>query len=138
MAVSTAQGRMAPFVLDFFVSGSEDQVDDLADGPVPPGGQLLVELAGGPADLEGDLEPAELLPVAPRANLGSEDAEAAGVTTSTDDSAGPPALPSLVPSGEDTDLAAASGCSTATTRPRTSCLAQDSLQHLRGKSLHQR
>ena len=47
---------------DFFVSGVEDQVGDLAERPVPPGGQLLVEFGGGPADLGGgDLEAAELL-----------------------------------------------------------------------------
>ena len=47
---------------DLFVPGVEDQIGYLAEGPVPPGGQLLVELGGSPADLGGgDLEAAELL-----------------------------------------------------------------------------
>jgi len=47
---------------ELFVSGVEDQIDDLAEGPVPTCGQLFVEFGGSSADLGGgDLEAAELL-----------------------------------------------------------------------------
>ena len=55
-------GHDGPAVPDFFVSGVEDHVGDLAKRPVPPGGQFLIEFGGGPTDLGGgDLESAELL-----------------------------------------------------------------------------
>lgn len=55
-------GHDGPAVADLFVPGVEDQVGNLAEGTVPPGGQLLVEFRGSPAHLcGGDLEAAELL-----------------------------------------------------------------------------
>ena len=45
------------------VVGVVDASDDLAEGPVPPSGQLFVEFGGSSADLGGgDLEAAELPP----------------------------------------------------------------------------
>ncbi len=55
-------GHDGPAVPNFFVSGVEDQIGDLAEGPVPPGGQLFVEFGGSPTDLGGgDLEATEFL-----------------------------------------------------------------------------
>ncbi len=51
-----------PVVADFFVAGIEDEVGDLADRPVPPGTELLVELGRRAALLGGgDVQAAELL-----------------------------------------------------------------------------
>jgi hypothetical protein len=45
-----------------FVTSVEDQVGDLAEGSVPPGGQFLIELGSGPTDLGGgNLKAAQFL-----------------------------------------------------------------------------
>ena len=66
-------GHDRPAVADLFVAGIENEVGDLADWPVAPGTELLVELGRRPAHLSrGDLEAAELLD--DRRNLSGADA----------------------------------------------------------------
>jgi len=55
-------GHYGTTMADLFVPSVEDQVGDPAEGPVPPGGHLLVALGSCPTDLGGsDLEAAQLL-----------------------------------------------------------------------------
>ena len=55
-------GHDGSAMADLFVPSVEDQVGDLTEWPVPPGGQLFIELGSCPTDLSrGDLKAAELL-----------------------------------------------------------------------------
>jgi hypothetical protein len=46
-------GQNGPAVADLFVTGVENEVGDLAEGPVPPSGRLPDEFGSGPTDLGG-------------------------------------------------------------------------------------
>ena len=61
MATSTAGDDRAA-VAHLLVAGIEDEIGDLAQGPLPPGPEFFIQQRRGPADLgAADVEAAELL-----------------------------------------------------------------------------